>query len=111
MSVKTIDHQSQHEGYVGIVEYTDSLQIQTHGDITDVVVSSSTEDESGYTRLQRELPGYEKLRHPALKSDVDEPENTSLQSLSRGYVAVPEYLNPNPVKKCRVSSRIHSNRR
>ena len=94
---------SQNEGYVGVMEYTDSLQTQTHGDFIDIVVSSPVEDEFGYTRLQKELPGYEKLHH---EPDVDESENTSLQSLSQGYVDVSEYSDPHPSKNdtCQTES-------
>ena len=72
-----------------IVEYTDSPQ--THaGSFMDKVVPGVTEDECGYTRLQRELDGYEKLRHCLVQSG-----STSRQSLSHGHVDISEYSDSN----------------
>ena len=86
---KDIHPQSQHGGYVDIVEYTDSPQ--THaGSFMDKAVPGVTEDECGYTRLQRELDGYEKLRHCLVQS-----RSTSHQSLSHGYVDISEYSDSN----------------
>ena len=84
---------TEHVGYVGIVEYTDSPQ--THPEsFMDKVVSAVTEDEFGYTRLQKELDGYEKLRHGLMQTE-DHSGSTYPQSLSHGYVDISEYNDSN----------------
>ena len=106
--------ESQHEGYVGIVEYTDSIQSANIEGFSNETVSTVSEDGSGYTHLRRQLSGYEKLRHPALKTvdesarymdileynDLNLSENNTTESKSDkigrqsqydGYVGISDY--------------------